>query len=146
MPKRKKKSREKLVDLLLIPQALKRMRVATGLRQVDVSDRSGLTKAMVSAYEGGKLLPSLPSLSSYLDAIGRDMADLQEAVHELGGFPRKKTDDDDARERAIGRAVLKALRGLEELAPEPDSTPPVTANEPVTPRRSRSPRLPGSPR
>jgi hypothetical protein len=104
-----------------------------------------LTKAMVSAYEGGKLLPSLPSLSSYLDAIGRDMADLQETVNELGGFPRKKTGDDDARERAIGRAVLKALRGLEEL--EPDTTPPVTVSEPVTPpRRSRTPRPPGPPR
>ncbi len=91
--------------------------MATGLRQVDVSERSGLTKAMVSAYEGGKLLPSLPSLSAYLDAIGCDLADLQEAVNELSGFPRKRTDDGDARERAIGRAVLKALRGLEELEP-----------------------------
>lgn len=115
MPKRKKTSRDKLVDLLLVPRALRQIREATGLRQVDVSERSGLTKAMVSAYEGGKLLPSLPSLSSYLDAIGCDLGDLQEAVDELRGFPSKKTGDVDARERAIGRAVLRALRGLEEL-------------------------------
>ena len=70
---------------------------------------------MVSAYEGGKLLPSLPSLSAYLDAIGRDLADLQEAVNELRGFPSKKSGNVEARERAVGRAVLKVLRGLEEL-------------------------------
>jgi len=115
MPRKNKKSRNKLIDLLFVPQALKRVREAAGLRQVDISERSGLTRAMVSAYEGGKLLPSLPSLSAYLDAMGCDLADLQEAVNELSGFPSKRTGDDDARERAVGRAVLKALRGLEEL-------------------------------
>jgi transcriptional regulator with XRE-family HTH domain len=115
MPKRKKVSRTKVVDLLLVPKALKRVREATGLRQIDVSERSGLSKAMVSAYEGGKSLPSLPSLSAYLSAIGRDLGDLQEAVDELRGFPSRDSGDVDTRERAIGRAVLRALRGLEEL-------------------------------
>jgi hypothetical protein len=70
---------------------------------------------MVSAYEGGKGLPSLPSLWAYLNAVGRDLADLQDAVDELGGLPKRRSADVEARERAVGRVVLKALRGLKEV-------------------------------
>lgn len=97
----------------LVPLALRRVRQETGLRQIDVSTKSGLSKAMVSAYEGGKALPSLPSLLAYLDAIGRDLADLQEALNDLAGLPKRRSEDVEARERAVGHAVLKALRGLE---------------------------------
>jgi transcriptional regulator with XRE-family HTH domain len=100
--------------LRLVPEALRRVRQATGLRQIDVSARSGLSKAMVSAYEGGKAFPSLPSLSAYLGAIGRDLRDFQEALDELGGLPKRTNTDQELRERAVGRAVLRALRGLEE--------------------------------
>src|SRR3954453_1393249 len=103
-------------DLIeLFPEALRRIRQDTRLRQIDVSMRSGLSKAMVSAYEGGKALPSLPSLWAYLDAIGRDLADLQEALDELGGLPKRRRADVEARERSVGRAVLKALRGLDDI-------------------------------
>jgi transcriptional regulator with XRE-family HTH domain len=118
MPKRKKRPRKGSVDLLLVPQALKIIRQAAGLRQTQVSERSGLTKAMISAYETGKNLPSLQSLSVYLNAIDRDLGDLQEAIDDLGGFPSAKTHV-DARERAVGRAVLRALQGLEELEGSP---------------------------
>lgn len=101
--------------LRLIPEALKRVRQATGLRQIDVSRASGLSKAMVSAYEGGKALPSLQSLWAYLGALGRDMADLQEAIDELEGFPKRRSADVEAKERYVGRAVLKALRGLDAI-------------------------------
>ena len=113
MSKQNKITRTEALDVLLVPMALKRVRQATGLRQIDVSARSGLSKAMVSAYEGGKALPSLRSLSAFLGAIGRDLSDLQEAVDEMRGFPVHRADDVDSRERAVGRAVLKALRGLE---------------------------------
>ena len=113
MSKQNKMSRNEALDVLLVPQALKRVRQATGLRQIDVSARSGLSKAMVSAYEGGKALPSLRSLSAYLGAVGRDLKDLQEALDDIRGFPVHRADDVDARERAVGRAVMKALRGLE---------------------------------
>lgn len=113
MSKQNKMSRSEALDVLLVPLALKRVRQASGLRQIDVSERSGLSKAMVSAYEGGKALPSLRSLSVYLGAIGRDLGDLQNAVDELRGFPSHRPDDSDSRERAVGRAVLKALRGME---------------------------------
>jgi transcriptional regulator with XRE-family HTH domain len=113
MSKQNKMSRNEALDVFLVPQALKRVRQATGMRQIDVSARSGLSKAMVSAYEGGKALPSLRSLSAYLGAIGRDLKDLQEALDDIRGFPVHRADDVDARERAVGRAVMKALRGLE---------------------------------
>jgi len=99
----------------LIPEALKRVRQAAGLRQIDVAAKSGLSKAMVSAYEGGKALPSLPSLGAYLSAIGCNLADLQDALDELGALPKSRTADLEARERAIGRAVLKVWWGLEAL-------------------------------
>jgi transcriptional regulator with XRE-family HTH domain len=103
-----------LTDTLgLIPEALRRVRQAAGRRQIDIARTSGLSKAMVSAYEGGKGLPSLPSLSAYLGAIGRDLGDLQDAMDELSGFSKRRTADVEARERAVGRAVLKALRGLD---------------------------------
>ena len=113
MSKKNKMSRNEALDVFLVPQAMKRVRQATGLRQIDVSGRSGLSKAMVSAYEGGKALPSLRSLSAYLGAMGRDLSDLQEALDDIRGFPIHRDDDVDARERAVGRAVIKALRGLE---------------------------------
>lgn len=111
-------NRDQMVKL--IPAALKRVRQSTGLRQLDVANRSGMSKAMVSSYETGKALPSLVSLSAYLGAIGRDLSDLQEAVDELGGSPKLRSNDIEAQERAVGRAVLKALRGLD-LPPLPAS-------------------------
>ncbi len=128
MFKQNKMTRTEALDVLLVPMALKRVRQATGLRQIDVSARSGLSKAMVSAYEGGKALPSLRSLSAFLGAIGRDLSDLQEAVDEMRGFPVHRADDVDARERAVGRAVLKALRGLE-IEPEPEEESESSAAE-----------------
>jgi transcriptional regulator with XRE-family HTH domain len=51
-----------------IPEALRRVRLEAKHRQIDISTKSGLSKAMVSAYEGGKALPSIPSLLAYLNA------------------------------------------------------------------------------
>lgn len=115
MTKRKKVVRDEAVDLPLIPQALRRVRQTAGLRQVDVAEKSGLSKAMVSAYEGGKALPSLASLSAYLGAIGRDLGDLQDALTHLRGRLHEGTLVD--RERVVGRAVLNALRMLEDSSP-----------------------------
>lgn len=113
MPRR---DSEELRDVLrLIPQALKRVRQSAGLRQIDISKASGLSKPMVSICEGGKGLPSLPTLLIYLKAMGRDLADLQEALNELGGLPKRRSEDVERRERSVGRAVLNALRGLEDF-------------------------------
>ncbi len=75
------------LTLQLIPHALVGLRQATGLQQVDVTERSRLTGDRVSAYEDGKVLPSLPSLLAYLGAIGKNFFDLQEALDALQGSP-----------------------------------------------------------
>ncbi|MBW8875112.1 MAG: helix-turn-helix transcriptional regulator [Acidobacteria bacterium] len=98
------------MDIRFISQALRRVRQAAGFLQVDVAERSGLTRAMVSAYEAGKSTPSLGSLSAYLGAIGRDLGDLQDEVNRLSG--RSSDEPAEDRERAVGRAVLKAIRVL----------------------------------
>ena len=110
MAKHDKVVREEAVDIRFVPQALRRVRQATGLLQVNVAERSGLTRAMVSAYEGGKSIPSLASLSVYLGAIGRNLGDLQDEVNRLSG--RSMDEPVEDRERVVGRAVLKALRAL----------------------------------
>jgi transcriptional regulator with XRE-family HTH domain len=117
MAKRKKMMRDEAVDLPLIPQALRRVRQTAGLRQIDVAEKSGLSKAMVSAYEGGKALPSLASLSAYLGAIGRDLGDLQDALTQLRGRLAEGNSPAEDRERVVGRAVLNALRMLEDASP-----------------------------
>jgi transcriptional regulator with XRE-family HTH domain len=95
--------------LRLIPEALRRVRKTAGFRQVDIARRSGLSKAMVSAYESGKSMPSLPSLTAYLGAIGRNLADLQNVVDELLGFRGT-----EKLELVVGRAVLRTLRAMDE--------------------------------
>jgi hypothetical protein len=40
------------------------------------------------------------------------LADLQEALNDLTGLPKRRSEDVESRERAVGHAVLKALRGL----------------------------------
>jgi transcriptional regulator with XRE-family HTH domain len=110
MKKHDKIAREEAIDVRLVCQALRRVRQATGLLQVDVAARSGRTRAMVSAYELGRSVPSLASLSVYLGAIGRNLGDLQDEVNRLSG--RSIAEPVEDRERIVGRAVLKALRAL----------------------------------
>jgi transcriptional regulator with XRE-family HTH domain len=109
MPSRKE---ENIAQSSLIAKALKLVRQSTGLRQIDVSERSGLSKAMVSAYEGGKALPSVLSLCRYLNAIGRDFGDLQDALDEMGGIPGRKVIEAEMKERKVGRAVLGLLEAM----------------------------------
>lgn len=110
MTKHDKEAREEGIDIRLVPQALRRVRQTAGLLQVHVAQRSGLTRAMVSAYEAGKSIPSVRSLSVYLGAIGRNLGDLQDELDRLSG--RSIDEPIEDRERIVGRAVLKALRGL----------------------------------
>jgi len=127
-----------------IPEALKRLRLAAGLRQTHISEASGLTKAMLSAYERGNALPTIPSLWAYLAALGRDLTDLQDELNYLAGLPKRRSEDVEGRERAVGRVVLRALRGLsltEENGPMQEGR--VNRGEPSTqPRQVNNERRP----
>jgi len=104
--------------LQFVPEALKLIRQGAGLRQTDVSERSGLTKAMLSAYETGKTLPTLTSLTTFLVAIGKDLADFQEVLDLVRKVSPRRTPDERDLEREVGRVVLKAIQDAIELRVE----------------------------
>ena len=98
--------------LQFVPEALKLIRQSTGLRQTDVSERSGLTKAMLSSYETGKTLPTLVSLTAFLVAIGKDLSDFQEVLDMVRKVSPKRTPDDRDLERELGHVVLRAIQDV----------------------------------
>jgi transcriptional regulator with XRE-family HTH domain len=107
--------------LQFVPEALKLMRQGLGLRQTDVSVRSGLTKAMLSSYEKGKTLPSLTSLTTLLFALGKDFADFQEVLDMVRKVSPKRSLDERDLEREVGRVVLKAIQDALKRQGEPET-------------------------
>ena len=104
--------------LQFVPEALKLMRQGMGLRQTEVSERSGLTKAMLSSYETGKTLPNLASLTAFLLAMDKDFSDLQEVLDMVRKVSPKRTLDERDLERDLGRVVLKAIQDVIERQAE----------------------------
>ncbi|HET9209484.1 MAG TPA: helix-turn-helix transcriptional regulator [Thermoanaerobaculia bacterium] len=104
--------------LQFVPEALRLLRQGTGLRQTDVAERSGLTKAMLSSYETGKTLPTLVSLTSILLAIGKDLSDFQEVLDMVRKVSPKRTPDEKDLEREVGHVVLRALKDVIERQAE----------------------------
>ena len=104
--------------LQFVPEAMKLIRQGAGLRQTDVSERSGLTKAMLSAYETGKTLPTLVSLATFLAAIGKDLADFQEVIDLVRNVSPRRAPDERDMEREVGRVVLKAIQDVVERQAE----------------------------
>jgi len=51
-------------------EILRTARLAAGLSQADLSQRSGLPKPTLSRYENGHVLPSLQTLRKLADALG----------------------------------------------------------------------------
>lgn len=49
--------------------ALRRLRLRQGLSQRELGRRAGVTRPMISSYECGTTLPSLPTLDRLLDAL-----------------------------------------------------------------------------
>ena len=109
----------RLQELLhFVPEALKLIRQSAGLRQTDVSERSGLTKAMLSSYEMGKTLPTLVSLTAFLVAVGKDFSDFQDVLDMLRKVSPKRAPDERDLEREVGRVVLKAIQDVIERQAE----------------------------
>lgn len=66
-----------------IGPALRLLRLHRGLRQVDAAQRAGVTKAMLSAYERHRRLPSLRTLDKILVALDARLVDLGVAVERV---------------------------------------------------------------
>jgi transcriptional regulator with XRE-family HTH domain len=109
--------------LQFVPEALKLLRQGTGLRQTEVSKRSGLTKAMLSSYETGKTLPNLASLTAFLLAMDKDLSDLQEVLDMVRKVSPKRTPDERDLAREVGRVVLRAIQDVIERQAEERDAP-----------------------
>lgn len=100
-------------------KALRWLREKKGLRQYEAAARASITKAMLSAYETGKQHPSLDTLEKILGALDAELADLARAldlVNERGSAGRREAAR--GRPRAVGEVDVRALLGVDELAPE----------------------------
>lgn len=69
-----------LVQAECVGQALRLLRKQRRMTQTAVAESAGITKAMLSCYETGATLPSLPSLAAVLDVLKCDFHSLQEAL------------------------------------------------------------------
>lgn len=111
--------------LQFVPEALKLLRQGTGLRQTEVSKRSGLTKAMLSSYETGKTLPNLGSLTAFLIAMDKDLADFQQVLDMVRKVSPKRTPgppDERDLAREVGRVVLRAIQDVIERQAEREAS------------------------
>jgi transcriptional regulator with XRE-family HTH domain len=113
-------------------KALEGLRMTRELKQSDVARATGLTRAMVSAFETGKVYPSLESLFAYLGGVGCDLGNLQQELDKAAGR-REGTPDPlppSAEEvyRRIGKAVIRTIDEVcRELGPECSSERPPSA-------------------
>lgn len=123
----------------LLPAALKKLRERVHLKQTQLSWKSGLTKAQISSFETGKVLPSFGSLITYLNGVDADFSDLQKALNgemllARTGFPLVRDGD---QERVVGRAFLRSFKVLlEELGLEPGES----ANDAIAQGKAQPPR------
>ena len=63
--------------------ALRHLRLHGGpapRKQLEIADRAGVTRGMLSSYERGRQSPSVENLDRVLGALGADLADLQWAL------------------------------------------------------------------
>ena len=120
-----KRRKERLTpELRAIGEALRLLRVQAHRKQHQLADSAGVTKAMLSAYETGKQVPSMPTLLAILRGLGADFCDLQKAMDALSGLQETTTGLEDPRtgqqdpenlekrQREIGRAVLEIAANL----------------------------------
>jgi uncharacterized protein len=67
---------------------LRAARESAGLSQSELARRSGVAQSVVSAYEGGKRQPALPTLSKLIAATGHTMAiTLERSDSSVRGLP-----------------------------------------------------------
>lgn len=64
---------------------------------------------MLSSYETGSSLPSLPSLSSILHALNSDFYELQQALNAVGG----RSDDGEDRDTALEELTEEARKEVD---------------------------------
>lgn len=98
-----------------IGEALKILRIKSGLKQREVGTRAGVTPAMISTYETGKAIPLIPTVEGLLAAMGFSRFDLLNALETANGRPEREFPEVNRTRGAT--EVLKDL-GVEHLTEE----------------------------
>ncbi|HWM95210.1 MAG TPA: helix-turn-helix transcriptional regulator [Thermoanaerobaculia bacterium] len=89
--------------------ALRLLRTAAGLKQVQVAQRTGIEQGRLSRYENGKWLPSVPTLNRLLACYGADVEHLAHALKEVQGERPAKPPGSDPVFVAIVKEALAQL-------------------------------------
>ena len=63
--------------------ALRLLRTRRRLKQWEVAEKAGMTKAMLSSYETGKVTPTLQSLITLFEALDTDFFGFQDALEAI---------------------------------------------------------------
>src|SRR5689334_21354662 len=74
-----------LTESQALGPALRLLRTRHRLRQYQVAEKAGLTKAMLSSYEVAGVKPSLHSLNAILTALESDLSEFQLAIDVITG-------------------------------------------------------------
>jgi uncharacterized protein len=91
---------------------LRRARTDAGISQAELAFRAGIAQSVISAYEGGRRQPSLPTLARLIDAAGCDLVvDIQHQPAELARLSGP-----------LGREVRRRRRELVAVAAAHDVT------------------------
>lgn len=87
--------------------ALRGFRIERGWTQVELADRAGVSKSMLSLYEGGRRQPHLNTLGRLLDTLGVQLGEL---ALRLGEHPPASNRRGPRRDTSEGReaATLEA--------------------------------------
>lgn len=95
-------------------------------KQLEVADRAGVTRGMLSSYEKGRRDPTLRTLERLLEALDADLVQLEWALRMVG--------------TAAGEAppALAAWRHADEVAEPPAVYRAVRVPEPLSPREDRA--------
>lgn len=76
-------------DLPGLPEALRLLRERSGLSQAALAQEAGGSQSQVGGYEKGLSTPGAGTLARLLGAMGSNFADLEDALREVRGEPRR---------------------------------------------------------
>jgi transcriptional regulator with XRE-family HTH domain len=106
-------------DPLALGPALRLLRARRRLRQYQVAERSGITKAMLSSYENGGTKPSLQTLMALLGGLESDLSELQQALEMISGgrAPEEESEPAPTEDPQNGTVIEVRVPKLDEVLP-----------------------------
>jgi len=117
---------------------LRKARRQTGLSQVELAMRAGVTQSVISAYESGHRQPAIPALAALVDAAGYELVmDVRRQPRRLGRLSgpvgrrvRRRRHDLIAAAAAHGVRNLRVFGSVARGEDRPDSDVDLLADLP----------------